>query len=137
MANRRLSRRHIAAGALFFVAVPLSSWLLDGGNLAYTMYARTFLYRLEIVGRDHRGLTHTIMPYRLAARTDEGAAAMLAGAEHEQRTVRLGPLRAHLDDLAKVACTAELAAVDVTLHERSDDANATEKVHLGHAECTP
>jgi hypothetical protein len=111
-------------GVLVCVALPLGSKVFAGGALAYTMYAATVVYRVELAAHDDRGRSWPIAPTDLARFTGPSAAPFLFGAEKARELPQINALRAHLADVGRVACAhASATTVDVTLFE-GDDATA-------------
>lgn len=118
-------RRHILVGAAF-VAVPAASLLLGDGGLAFTMYASTVEFRLELIGHPRAGGITVLAPTSLAASVTRRARPFVTGADHFRRAGSVLVLRHHLGDLARVACRNDptLADVEVTLVERSSPASS-------------
>jgi len=115
------SRWRAAIGVVVCVAVPLVSWLVDGrGRFAYTMYASTITYRLEIARLDEGGSRHPIDPSEVAGGVSSPAAPFLAGAGDLRTVAQIDALRAHLGDVARAACGGRAGgAIEITLYERS------------------
>jgi hypothetical protein len=122
-------RRHVAIAALF-AATPLAD-LLFGVGPAFTMYAASVDYRIELRGR--RGAeTVPIPPSALARDLPPSARPFLGGAERFRRTSDVSVLRRHLDDIARLACRhdASFDAVGIVLMERSADRTAERRVSV-------
>ncbi len=122
--------------AVFAILLPaLAS--LGGGGLAYTMYARSVWFRLEIVGVDAGGRRHAVAPSMLASRVGGSAAPFFTGSDHFRRTYGVGALESHLAEVARLSCEADErrpAAVLVTLVMR-DGASGPERARTEHATC--
>lgn len=117
----RPARVRLAVGVLVCVILPLGSWVLAGGALAYTMFAATVVYSLEIVAHDQRGRSWPLSPTELAPFTGPFAASFLFGAERPRVLPQINALRAHLADVGRVACAhASATEIDVTLFEGPD-----------------
>lgn len=105
------SRTQLGLAVLFAVGIPAASWLQGSGVLAYRMYARSASYRLRVTAWDAHGRAEPIAPTALALRVRGAARQYLAGADHWLYFPR-GPFLAdHLDELARLACTAAGAPV--------------------------
>ena len=108
-------------GVVVCIVLPLGSKVFAGGALAYTMYAATVTYRLEIVAHDERGQSLPIWPSDLAPFTGPFAAPFLFGAEKLRELPQINALRAQLADVGRVACShASATRVDVSLFEGAD-----------------
>ena len=106
----------VAVGLL----LPLGSKIEGTGSFAYTMFSGNTEYRLEIIATDPDGLRSEVAPALLAPRVNASARAYLTGADHFRRTRSIVALRAHLGDLAVVACEESAArTVRVTLLEKA------------------
>jgi hypothetical protein len=100
------------------VGLPLGSWLFADGALAYTMYAATVTYRVEIHAQDADGRARAIAPSALARFAGPFAAPFLFGAETPRELPQITALRAHLSDVARLACAhSDAIRVDVLLFE--------------------
>ncbi len=122
--------------AVFAILLPaLAS--LGGGGLAYTMYARSVWFRLEIIGADAGGRRHAVAPSMLASKVGASAAPFFTGSDHFRRTYGVGALENHLPEVARLSCEADdrrPTAIDVTLVLR-DGATGPERTHTEHATC--
>lgn len=109
----------VAAGVLVCVVVPLASWATDGrGRLAFTMYASTVTYRLEVTATDAAGRRRRVDPADLAGEVSSPAAPYLRGASGFRTVAQIDPLRAHLRDVARAGCRAFTGdVVEVVLRE--------------------
>jgi hypothetical protein len=129
-------RVHHAAAA-FVVLLPLAGILGDDG-LAFSMYAASVSYRLEITATGDDGRRYAVAPTALAPRVSQSAAPFFAGADNLRRTYDVRKLRVRLSEVARLACAVEAGRarrVDVTLEERTPgDAGATRTTH-GEATC--
>ena len=108
------------AAAAFVVLLPLAGIAGDAGT-AFTMYATSVRYRLEIVATGDDGRRHFVAPTSLATRMSPSAAPFFAGADNLRRTYDVRKIRVRLPDVARVACAVDGAArrVEVTLEEHS------------------
>lgn len=108
--------------AMAFAAVPAIAIASGGEGPAFTMYAKTVEFRLDLVGHDRAGAVQRVAPTSLAALLPPSALPFVAGADHFRRTSDVGVLRRHLPDLARLACHHDetLVDVEVVLVERSD-----------------
>ncbi len=113
-----------ATGVLVCLVVPLASWGLDDrGRLAFTMYASTVTYRLEIARWDSGGVRRALDPAEVAADVSSAAAPFLMGAGEYRTVAQIDALRAHLRDVAAAACRSRHGTtIEVTLQERFDSA---------------
>lgn len=108
----------MVAGLVVCLVLPLASWIFGRGDLAYHMYATTLVYRLEVVGFDADGRPTSIAPSTLAPYMSADAAPFVGGSERLREVPQIDALRAHLSDVARVACArAGSARVDVILFE--------------------
>jgi hypothetical protein len=105
-------------GALVCVVLPIGSWGISRGSLAYTMYATTVVFRLEVVGYDPQGHLVPLSPSELARHTSPFAAGFFFGAEEPRELPQIDALRAHLADVGRLGCDQSSSArVEVTLFE--------------------
>jgi hypothetical protein len=121
--DRVLRGRHLIAGAVAIIALPALSWLDGSGQLAWTMFARTAQYRLQIVATDRAGHQQPVGPSQLAAAAGSSpAAAHLSGAESwRTHNIARVVLRRHLLEVGQLACRVSGArSVDLTLWERDN-----------------
>jgi hypothetical protein len=102
------------------VLLPLGSWVVDGrGELAYTMYARTVVYRLDVTAIDATGARSPVDLARVATQVSSPAAPFIGGAGGFRPVATIDALRDHLADVARAACqTTPADAIEVTLYER-------------------
>ena len=120
---RVLLSRHLIAGVCAIILLPALSWLDGSGQLAWTMFARTAQYRLEIVAVDEAGGRRLIGSSALAdAAGNSPAAAQLSGAETwRTHNIARVVLRRHLLEVGRLACKVSGAqSVDLTLWERDN-----------------
>jgi hypothetical protein len=111
-------RFRIFVGCLVCLGLPLGSWVLSEGALAYTMYAATVAYRLEVVGYDSQGRPAPIAPTELARYASPFAAPFLYRADEPRELPQITALRAHLADVGRLACAHSTSSeVHVTLFE--------------------
>jgi hypothetical protein len=121
--DERVMRVHHAAAA-FVVLLPLAGLVGDAG-LAFTMYAASVRYRLEITATDDAGRRHAIAPTALATRVSPSAAPFFAGADNLRRTYDVRRLRVRLPEVARLACAVDAGRarrVEVTLVELAGQA---------------
>jgi hypothetical protein len=109
-----------AIGVLVCLVVPLASWGVDDhGRLAFTMYAATVTYRLEIARWEAGGVRRSLDPTEVAADVSSVAAPFLVGAASYRTVAQIDALRAHLRDVASAACRNRYGSIiEVTLQER-------------------
>jgi hypothetical protein len=102
------------------VLLPLGSWVVDGrGELAYTMYARTLAYRLDVTAVDAAGARSPVDLGAVATQVSSPAAPFVGGAAGFRTVATIDALRDHLTDVARAACKAAPAeAIEITLYER-------------------
>jgi len=95
-------------GVVVVLLLPLVSWLDGSGQLAWTMFARTGQYRLELVGD-----SAPINPTEIAAAATPGPTSQaLAGADHfKHHDVARATRRRHLADVVRLACKLRHAKV--------------------------
>jgi len=126
---------HAIAGALLLIVWPLSSRVFGSGTFAWTMYAGSGEYRIDIRVKDAGGVWHSVAPTGLADQSTHATAGFLVGADHFRRGPSLVVLRSHLEELAAFACRQRMGTeADVALHERRD-ADDTDHLTSAHAEC--
>jgi hypothetical protein len=133
----RVETRHVhaAVGVALLFVLPAVSSVFGSGMFAWTMYSGSGEYRIDIRVRDERGVAHSVAPTGLAEASSRGAASVLVGADHFKRGPSLAALRAHLGDLAMLACRERHGVeADVVLHERRDDQDP-ERTTSAHAVC--
>lgn len=119
------ARVHVFVALLTCLVVPLASWL-DHGSLAYTMFASATWYRMEIVAVYADGSRVVIAPSDMAAQVKARDVGYFAGADHFRRVPTVTALRAHLHDIARLACSpTHPRRVEVTLFERDNDTAIT------------
>jgi len=103
---------------LVCVGLPGLSWLDGSGSLAWTMFASSASFRLEITTTTE-GHTVAFNPSALAAHAVPSAALVLAGSDHFRHAGSARLLRPSLPELALLVCRVSGAdAVEVTLHAR-------------------
>lgn len=126
---------HRMAAGLAFCLPMLAK--VGGGGAAFTMYATSTWFRLEIVAHDAEGHARVIAPTDLARRVGPTAVPFLAGSDHLRRTNDAGALRAHLADVARVACLEDFAAseVAIALVERAGAIDGPETITRATAAC--
>jgi hypothetical protein len=122
--------------ATAFVALPAVTLTLGDGAGAFTMYASTVEFRLDLVAHTRAGATVLLAPTSLASSLPPSARPYVAGADHFRRAGDVRVLRHHLDDLARLACRRDdsLADVAITLVERS---GAVETKSTARVPCVP
>jgi len=138
MKARRFSREartHLIVGAIVCVALPLASRVEGARTFAWTMFAASGEYRIEIVEIDDEGRARSMNPTALAEHAAPSAVRVLGGADHWRRGASVATLRTHLDDLAAYACDESHAAtIEVTLRERAHD-GAAERATTARRAC--
>lgn len=122
--------------ALAFVGLPAATLAFGDGGLAFTMYASTVEFRLEIAGHTRTGASRVVAPTSLAASLPPSARPFVAGADHFRRAANVAALRRHLDDLGRVACRQDdsLADVVIMLVERSAESSSQ---RVARVRCVP
>jgi hypothetical protein len=122
---------HAVVGAMLFV-VPALSRVFGSGALAWTMYARTGEFRLEIVGQERDGRYVYVAPTALASKVAPSIDSMFAGSDHFRPYPAITLLRKHLVEVARLACDeGPFVRVHVTLEQRDDESSP---VHATSAE---
>jgi hypothetical protein len=117
---RRARVLHAVVGAIVCVGLPGGSYVFGHGALAYGMFAETRLYELQVRAIDADGRERDIESARLAQATSGATAIYFAGLDHFRRGPAHAMPRAHLGDIARLACSVSGAAsVVVTLRERA------------------
>ena len=114
------ARIHAAATLFACVLIPAYSRLTGAGGLAWTMFARSAAFRLELRAVDGEGNTHVLHPAELARKVEPSLRFYLLGADRFH-TWPVGPtfLR-HLPELAKLGCdVGDYRTVELTLMQRS------------------
>jgi hypothetical protein len=135
ISDRAMRRAHVAVGALICLVLPIGSWLEGSQAFAWTMFARSGEYRLEVLATDMSGRASVVNPTALAASAAPNARTFLGGADHWRTGSSLYSLRAHLDDLGEHACReTHAAAVDITLRERLREGDP-ERATTRHVPC--
>src|SRR5581483_3190898 len=100
------------------------SRLWRSGTLAWTMYARTDEFRLEIVGKERDGRYVYVAPTALASKVAPSIESMFAGSDHFRPYPSIALLRRHLDEVARLACDeGPFVSVRVTLEQRDDESS--------------
>jgi hypothetical protein len=105
---------------LLCLVVPAASWAIGGrGRFAFTMYATTITYRVEITQVDGAGRCSTIDPTDVAGEVSSFAAPYLVGMSAFRTVSQVDALRAHLGDVARAACRSRRGStIEVALFER-------------------
>jgi hypothetical protein len=118
--SRWMLRRHTLI-AVIFAALPASHTLLGRGP-AFTMYASMLEFRLELRGQERDGTSKRLYPSLLGEALPPSARPFVIGSEQFRRVADVAVLRAHLDDLGRLACSKSPSLSEVELHlvERSD-----------------
>ena len=113
-------RWQTALAVLVCLVTPLASWVVDGrGRFAFTMYAATITYRVEITQVDPAGRRTPLDPTDVAAEVSSFAAPYLVGMSAFRTVSQVDALRAHLGDVARAACRArDGSTLEVVLFER-------------------
>jgi hypothetical protein len=113
-------RWQTALAGVLCLATPLASWVVDGrGRFAFTMYAATITYRVEITQVDPVGRRTSLDPTDVAADVSSFAAPYLVGMSVFRTVSQVDALRAHLGDVARAACrTRDGSTIEVALVER-------------------
>jgi hypothetical protein len=133
-----VSGLHVACFATIGIALPLAARIAGSETFDYTMFSQTTMYSIAIIATDREGHRTQISPSSLASSLSPAARPFVSGADQPHRARSVGVLRAHLNDLARVACEqSEARAIDVTLVERADDQRPDgAAMHTeAHAEC--
>jgi hypothetical protein len=129
-------------GVVVCLVVPLASWVADGhGRLAFTMYASTVDYRLDIAQLDNLGARHAVGLTEVARNVSfDWAAPFLAGAETYRTVPQIDALRDHLRDVARAACRNRSGSIiEIALHERpstrTSDAESADRCTTERVTC--
>jgi len=134
--NRVVKRIHALVGGALFI-VPMISRLWGSGTLAWTMYARTGEFRLEIVGKERDGRYVYVAPTALASKVAPSIESMFAGSDHFRPYPSIALLRRHLDEVARLACDeGPFVSVRVTLEQRDDESSPVRATSAESA-CSP
>lgn len=130
-----LGHRMAAAAA---ICLPIVASIF-GGRVAFTMYASSTWFSLQVTATDDLGARRAIAPTDLARRVGPTARPFLAGADHPRRTYDAGLLRARLADVARLACREEPRArrVRVTLVEREGAIDGPPRTTTAEVACPP
>jgi len=122
-ARTPITRLHALAACAVCVALPGLSWLDGWGSLAWTMFASSGSFRLQITTTT-AGKQASFNPTALAAQAVPSAAAVLAGSDHLRHAAAARLLRPSLPELAALTCGVSRAdSVAVRLEwKRSLDA---------------
>jgi hypothetical protein len=116
----RLERAHAIAALLAALLIPAASRLFGSGRLAWTMFSKTATYRLDITGARASGGAQALAPTALAALANGPVTVYLAGADSWRPTAAGPLLRAHLPELAALACRlGPFTAITLELQERA------------------
>jgi hypothetical protein len=105
------AKSHVAIGVVVCIVVPLLSRVF-GGEIGYTMFAGTTAYELRI-RKDGTPISTT----DVRARAGGTFATFLVDGRHRVRSTTA--LRAHLDDVAMLACSSG-SNIEVMLVEDLD-----------------
>ena len=100
---------HALVACVVCVALPGLSWLDGWGSLAWTMFASSGSFRLQITTTT-AGLEQPFNPTTLAAHAVPSAAAVLAGSDHFRHAAAARLLEPSLPALAELTC--ELSGAD-------------------------
>lgn len=115
-----MTRLHAAVAILVCLVIPAIS-RSGAGLFAWTMYSRSAGFRLSVRGRDASGAVRAISPTELSARGRGPAVTFLAGAERFRHHPGAAILRAHLADVAALACrVAGAGEVELILKTRAN-----------------
>lgn len=119
-----MTRVHTLVAFVVCVALPALSWLDGSGSLAWTMFASTASFRLEIeTTKDARRAAFN--PSSLAAHAVPSAAVVLAGSDHWRHAGSARLLLPSLPELAQLSCRvsgADEVAVALKWRRREDAA---------------
>jgi hypothetical protein len=114
-APRSITRVHTLVACVVCVALPGLSWLDGWGSLAWTMFASSGSFRLQITTTT-AGREQPFNPTALAAHALPSAAAVLAGSDHLRHASSARLLQPSLPELAQLTCRLSGAdAVEVAL----------------------
>ncbi len=124
--NRRVNwsrATHAIVGSALFV-VPIVSRVWGSGALAWTMYARTGEFRMEIVSQRTDGRYVYVAPTALASKVAPSIESMFAGSDHFRPYPSIALLREHLSEVARLACDeGPFTRVRITLEQREDESS--------------
>ena len=101
--------------------LPIVAFVSGGSEVGFTMYAESVEFKLEIVAHDRTGQSRAINPTELAPRVTPSAVPFFAGSDHFRRTYGQLPLRHHLREAGRLACSADqegAASIEIALFER-------------------
>ena len=136
--RRRARVEHVILGLLVGIVLPLASSMEGTRLYAWTMFAGTEAYQLDIVAFDGRGGAQAINPTELAATAAPHLAVYLAGADHFRTgSALVAVLRAHVDDLAAHVCDTAVGARSVEVALRERPRGAPPRTTLARARCAP
>jgi hypothetical protein len=117
-----VSGLHVACGLLVGLVLPLTARIAGSETFAYNMFSGMTTYSIEVVAIDTAGVRSRISPSSLSPSLSSAARRFVSGAEQPRRARTVAVLRAHLIDLARVACEGTGArTIDLALTERADD----------------
>jgi hypothetical protein len=122
--------------ALGLFCLPIFVWIA-GGDAAFTMYASSTWFRLELTALGRDGASRPIAPSALSRRVTRSAAPFLAGGDHFRRTYGVAALRAQLGAVARVACDEDPSAesITITLFERAASIDGPERTRTEKVAC--
>jgi hypothetical protein len=106
-------------GILFVLVLPIGSWIEGSRLFAWSMFSSVGTYRIEARAVDADGRVAPINPTALARRGTASTASYLAGADHWRSGGSLAIFRAHLDEVASLACADHpRSAIQLVLREK-------------------
>jgi hypothetical protein len=122
-----VSRLHALVAFVVCALVPGLSWLDGTGSLAWTMFASTASFRLQIETTT-AGRRAPFNPTALALHAVPSAALVLAGSDHVRHAASARLLLPSLPELARLTCRVSAAErVAVTLEWRPREGAALKR----------
>jgi hypothetical protein len=110
---------HVVVAIILCLLIPGSGWLLGDPELAWSMYAKSAVFRLRVEGITG-GHRRSVPASALAAASTGSLRTALGGAENFKSTSAGPSLRRHLGELTLLACEVSGAQlVRLTLDERA------------------
>lgn len=133
-ARSTITRVHALVACVACLALPGLSWLDGWGSLAWTMFASSGSFRLQITTTS-AGKQAAFNPTALAAHAVPSAAVVLAGSDHFRHAASARLLRPRLPELAQLSCQVSHADAVVVMLEWRRSLDAPRQRAVEEASC--
>jgi hypothetical protein len=134
LAASAITRAHALLACVICIALPGLSWLDGWGSLAWTMFASSGSFRLQITTTT-AGREQPFNPTTLAALATPSAAAVLAGSDHFRHAAAARLLEPSLPALAQLTCEASGADAAAVALEWTRSLDAPLQRVVAYASC--